>query len=352
MGLKDIPKRKAYESNDEIWSSGRAPEGYQGDSEKEQEDKVREVSLDLLKPFPEHHFQLYQGKRKEEMEASIREFGILQPLILWKQKEDSTYTILAGHNRAKGAEALQLPTVPAVIKENLTLEEATLIVTETNLRQRAFSEMSYKERAFSLAQHYNACKSQGKRNDLLAFMDTFLGEGEDSGADKEQKDSTPTKSLSARERLGQESQLSPTTIGRYVRLVSLPDPFFQALEQEKIPFFGAYELTFLEESAHPILISYLEEGNCLTIAQCKALRLAGAETGVEGFSQILYSSQGEKEEQKEQRKEEKRQLKKSMKACETLWEQAFSPQYYGDLPSILEEALVLYQGKYPQTKKE
>lgn len=134
---------------------------------------LTEMAFDQMEPFPEHKFRFYEGQQLADMVESIRQFGILLPIILW-HTEDGQYIILSGHNRRNAARLAGLTRGPVIIRENLTHDEAVLIVTETNLRQRSFADMSHSERAYCLAQHYEALKSQGKRNDLLAEIETLL----------------------------------------------------------------------------------------------------------------------------------------------------------------------------------
>jgi ParB family chromosome partitioning protein len=93
------------------------------------------------------------------MVRSIRDFGIIIPIIVRMKGE--FYEILPGHNRANADKAAGLKKVPGIIKENLEDEEAMLIVTETNLMQRSFSDMLHSERATALSKHHKALSSQG-----------------------------------------------------------------------------------------------------------------------------------------------------------------------------------------------
>ncbi len=88
------------------------------------------------------------------------------------QKKGLKYEILSGHNRANAAKEAGLEVIPTVIKEGgLTKEEAILIVTETNLMQRSFTDLAHSERATVIATRHDAMKSQGVRNDLLAEIE-------------------------------------------------------------------------------------------------------------------------------------------------------------------------------------
>lgn len=116
---------------------------------------ITEMDFSQMQSFPNHKFKLYEGQQLTDMVESIRQFGILLPIILW-HTDDNRYVILSGHNRRNAAQLAGLTAGPVIIKENLTHAEAVLIVTETNLRQRSFTDMCHSERAYCLAQHYEA----------------------------------------------------------------------------------------------------------------------------------------------------------------------------------------------------
>ena len=126
---------------------------------------IQDIEIDLLKAYHDHPFTLYTGKRLEDMVDSIRENGILNPIIVLK-KEDGAYEILSGHNRVNAAKLADLKTVQCIVKEHLSEEEAYTYVIETNLMQRSFSDLLPTEKALVLKVRYEKIASQGKRNDL------------------------------------------------------------------------------------------------------------------------------------------------------------------------------------------
>lgn len=211
---------------------------------------VTEMALSQMQPFPEHKFKLYSGERLSDMVESIKEFGVLMPIILWHKDDD--YLILSGHNRANAAKLAGLKSVPVMIKENLTHDEAVLIVTETNLRQRSFLDLSESEKAYSLAQHYEAMKSQGKRNDLLQEIENLMIDK--TCAQLEHKSHNGSTSaqlehkLNNREKLGQQYGLSRANVARYIRISSLTPELLQLLDNGKIAFLTAYSLSFISDS--------------------------------------------------------------------------------------------------------
>ena len=133
---------------------------------------IEKIEIKKLLPFPNHKFKLYTGERLENMIQSVKEYGVIVPIIVWENNNE--FIILSGHNRVKACEQNGILEIPCIIKKDLTLEDATLIVTETNLMQRSFSDLSHSERAYTLKQHYKAIKKQGKRNDLLQEISALM----------------------------------------------------------------------------------------------------------------------------------------------------------------------------------
>lgn len=113
--------------------------------------EVKDISIDKLEPFPEHTYESYDDDRMKELEESIKKYGLQTPIILWDNGGDK-YIILAGHNRVKAHKNLGYTKIPAVIKKNITKEEATIIVNQTNMVQRAFENLSLYEKASSIYQ--------------------------------------------------------------------------------------------------------------------------------------------------------------------------------------------------------
>ena len=204
---------------------------------------IGEMSFDHMEPFPDHKFKLYEGQQLEDMVESIRQLGILLPVILW-HTEDNKHIILSGHNRVNAGKLAGLTKAPIIIKEKLTLEEATLIVTETNLRQRSFTDLSYSERAYCLAQHYEAQKAQGRRSDLLEEIEMLINpciyEENPTSVQVEQK-------LESRGKVGQEYGLSASNVGRYIKISTLISELLSKVDAGEIAFLTAYTLSFIED---------------------------------------------------------------------------------------------------------
>lgn len=151
-----------------------------------EQDNIREIDIDLLENYHNHPFALYTGRRLEDMVDSIKENGILNPVITL-QKEDGGYEILSGHNRVNAARLAGIRNIPCIVKENLSEEQAYAYVIETNLMKRSFSDLLPTEKALVLKMRYEKIASQGKRNDLkkeIEKLEQGIVEKESKAEDK------------------------------------------------------------------------------------------------------------------------------------------------------------------------
>lgn len=226
---------------------------------------ITELEFSKMKPFPNHKFKLYEGQQLEDMVSSIKEFGIILPIIVWHK--DDEYIILSGHNRKNAGEKAGLTKAPVVIKEDLTEEEAVLIVTETNLRQRSFTDLTHSERAYCLAEHYEAMKKQGKRSDLLLEIGKLINtdEIEENGTSSE----VQTK-LRTDEKLSNDYGLSRDKVAKYIRIASLEKSLMNMLDDGDIAFLTAYTLSFIEDMENQKYIAGFSKSESYKIDMKKA----------------------------------------------------------------------------------
>jgi len=201
------------------------------------------IAIDLLTPYGNHPFRLYEGDRLSDMVRSIKEMGVLLPIIVRPvDSENDKYEILSGHNRVNAARAAGLNEVPTIIKYELSDDEARLIVTETNLVQRSFADLTHSERAVALKYHMDAIKSQGKRTDIINEINSLIN------ADKIDEKSTSyqvdTKLISS-ETVGSKYGLSSASVARYVRISYLNDSLKSRVDSEEISFIPAVSLSYL-----------------------------------------------------------------------------------------------------------
>lgn len=122
------------------------------------------IPVEEIHPFHDHPFRLYEGDRLEDMVQSIREYGVLNPVIV--RKAARGYEMLAGHNRTNAAKIAGLTEVPAIVKTDLSDEDAYVYVIETNLLQRSFAELLPSEKAAVLMARYEKISSQG--NEMIS----------------------------------------------------------------------------------------------------------------------------------------------------------------------------------------
>lgn len=194
------------------------------------------IKAEKLYPFKNHPFKLYEGERLKDMVESIKEFGIITPIIV-RPKRDDKYEILSGHNRANAGAIAGLDEIPAVVIEELTDEEAMLIVTETNLIQRSFSELSHSEKARILVERHNAIKEQGKRTDLIGEIESFSINNLEDDQDEEKHSDKKVAAI---------YDLSPRMVSRYLRIDTLTDAIKVRLDRGEIPLYSAVDLSFLK----------------------------------------------------------------------------------------------------------
>ena len=114
------------------------------------ENGMQMIPVESIKPFHNHPFRMYEGERLDDMVDSIKEHGVLNPVIVHKTEDG--YEMLSGHNRWNAAKLAGFTEVPAIVKEGLTEEEAYEYVIETNLMQRSFTDMLPSEKAAVLAE--------------------------------------------------------------------------------------------------------------------------------------------------------------------------------------------------------
>jgi len=213
--------------------------------------------IDVLVLYKNHPFKLYTGERLDHMVQSIRDFGILVPIIVRPlDAKKGTYEILSGHNRVNAAKIAGLTKVPVIIMTGLTDGEAKLIVTETNLVQRSFADLSHSERAAALKQHLDAIKAQGKRTDLLHEIEKLVESHEIKENDTCGLIDHPAKS---RDRTAGKYGLDPRSVSRYVRLSYLIKPLLNRVDADEIGLYPAVSLSYLTSDEQTAIETLLND---------------------------------------------------------------------------------------------
>lgn len=258
----NAPKRKIFDAVDMMTADTEKVETGSG---------LRRLPVDEIKPFHDHPFHLYEGERLDDMVESIREHGVLNPVIVLKKGKG--YEMLAGHNRLNAAKIAGLAEIPAIVKEGLSEEEAYVYVIETNVIQRSFSELLPSEKAAVLAARYDKVISQGKRNDILREIEEIGTCGHDVHKSK------------SRDGIGEEYGMTGRNIARYMRVDKLIHPLKDRLDAGELTLTAAVELSYLSEDEQVIAATPKDK---ITYKAAKALRAAAGELTEEKVGEILH----------------------------------------------------------------
>lgn len=216
---------------------------------------IQFITINKIRFFKDHPFRLYEGERLTDMANSIESNGVLVPVIIRRIETDENgcdFEMLAGHNRMNAALLIGLEHLPAIVKENLTDEEALMYVVETNVLQRSFSEMLPSEKAKVLSLRYSDMFSQGKRNDIVEELQKL----ENPQHIKENETSSLVGAkLRSDEKLGNEYGLSKNTVARLLRIDHLIVELKRRVDDGEIGIYPAVSLSYLPETEQ----SFVEE---------------------------------------------------------------------------------------------
>ena len=245
MAANKEKKKPLLKNLDELFDYDGANMSEQLESDIKTQTAVHSVAIEKLVPFNNHPFKLYEGERLADMVESVKENGIIIPIII-RPIDDEKYEILSGHNRVESAKIIGLETAPAIIRENLSDDEALLIVTETNLIQRSFADLSHSERAAALTVNHEAVKSQGKRTDLINEIENLLKNGRNISKDADIETSAQVaRKLESREKIAQKYGLSKDAVARYLRINKLTDTLKTRLDNGEFGIVPAVDISYL-----------------------------------------------------------------------------------------------------------
>ena len=218
--------------------------------------KIVHLPVDLLKPFPNHPFELYSGERFEDLADSIKACGMITPLLI-RMLDDNTYQILAGHNRNNAAKAIGLETVPCIVLTDLTDDDALMIMLDSNTNQRSISEMSISQQAHIYALDVAVNKRQGKRSDLIKNIEQNL-KIFSNGADLETCTPVGNK-LKTVEIVGDKYGVSKNTIARLIRIDTLLPQLKKFIDNKQIPVRAGVEMSYLSSFEQELIAKIIDE---------------------------------------------------------------------------------------------
>ena len=212
------------------------------------------IAFARIRQFQGHPFRLYTGERFSDMVESIRQNGILMPLIVRRIFGDPAhdYEMLSGHNRMNAGQAAGLEGAWCVVKEGLSDAEAMMYVVETNLLQRSFSDLLPSEKAAVLTLRYSEMFSQGKRNDIQRELEELERGSGTCGSDFHK--------YKNRDVLGEDYALTGRQVATYLRINRLCDGLKLRLDEKQLTQASAVSLSYLNDSdqlaVHAALLRY------------------------------------------------------------------------------------------------
>lgn len=199
----------------------------------EQREKIVEIPLSELHPFENHPFKVVNDEKMQNTAESIREHGVLVPAIV-RPREAGGYEIVAGHRRHFASQIAGLETMPAIIR-NLDNDAATIIMVDSNIQRETLLPS---ERAWAYRMKLEALKRQGARHDLTS--------------------SQVGMKLQALDIVGQQAGDSRNQVHRYIRLTELIPPLLEQLDEKRIAFNPAVELSYLKPDEQEQLMDAME----------------------------------------------------------------------------------------------
>ena len=251
-------------------------------------EKVVTLNPADISDFPNHPFKVKQDEAMAEMVDSIKQYGVLVPALV-RPKADGSYEMVAGHRRKCAATLAGITEMPCIVR-NLTDDEATIIMVDSNLQRETILPS---EKAFAYKMKLEAMKRQGERTDLTS-----------SPLDKK------LKGLTSAQQVSQKSGDSQPQIYRFIRLTELIPPVLDMVDSGKIAFRPAVELSYLSKEQQQSLYDTMECEDC-TPSLAQAIKMKEfSRDGKLTEEVILSTMQEEKPNQREQFKMSKERISK------------------------------------------
>lgn len=227
-------------------------------------EKIREIPLSSLHSFAHHPFQVRDDVDMQELVDSIREQGVLVPVIVRPMPADrgEGYELIAGHRRKHACELLGLGTIPAIVQD-LDDDAATIVMVDSNLQRE---ELLPSERAFAYRMKMDAMKRQGARTDL-----------------------TSGQKVSSVEEIAQDAGESRKQIQRFIRLTELIPELLDRVDEKKIPLNSAYNLSFMKPEDQKMVAEILKTTDS-SVSLAQAVQLRGSSQDGSFSFDIAYSA--------------------------------------------------------------
>ena len=217
--------------------------------QEEQWEQVQQIPIDALHPFTNHPFKVLDDEAMTRTVESIAQYGVLAPLIARPRPDGDGYEIISGHRRQYAAKLAGLDTLPVIVRQ-MSDDAAVILMVDSNLQRE---HILPSERAFAYKMKLEAIKNQGARSDLTSDQ---LGQ-----------------KLWSVEQVASDAGESKTQIQRFIRLTNLVPELLDMVDEKKIAFNPAVELSYLDEAQQRDFLEAMEDTqNAPSLSQAQQLK--------------------------------------------------------------------------------
>ena len=217
--------------------------------QEEQREQVQQIPIDALHPFTNHPFKVLDDEAMTRTVESIAQYGVLAPLIARPRPDGDGYEIISGHRRQYAAKLAGLDTLPVIVRQ-MSDDAAVILMVDSNLQRE---HILPSERAFAYKMKLDAIKNQGARSDLTSPQLAAKFRSDDAVA--------------------KDQGISGDTVRRYIRLTSLIPELLDMVDEKKISFNPAVELSYLDESQQRDFLEAMEDTqNAPSLSQAQQLK--------------------------------------------------------------------------------
>ena len=219
--------------------------------QKQQREQVQQIPIGELFPFKNHPFKVLDDESMQRTVESVEQYGVLSPLIA-RPRPEGGYEIISGHRRQHAAQLAGLDTLPVIVR-NMDDDAAVLLMVDSNLQRE---NILPSERAFAYKMKLEALKNQGARSDLTCgqFGHKLIG-------------------AKARDIVADESGDNARNVQRFIRLTSLIPELLDMVDEKKIAFNPAVELSYLDESQQRDFLEAMQDTqNAPSLSQAQRLK--------------------------------------------------------------------------------
>ena len=215
--------------------------------QEQQREQVQQIPIGELFPFKNHPFKVLDDESMQRTVESVEQYGVLSPLIA-RPRPEGGYEIISGHRRQHAAQLAGLETLPVIVR-NMDDDAAVLLMVDSNLQRE---NILPSERAFAYKMKLEALKNQGARSDLTSVQ--------------------VAPKLST-EKIGEEVGMSKDNVKRYIRLTNLIPELLDMVDEKKIAFNPAVELSYLDESQQRDFLEAMNDTqNAPSLSQAQRLK--------------------------------------------------------------------------------